>query len=234
MGMAYRNVLIVAPSAVGIRQIPEVDAIAGLGYQVRLLQGEVDDQRLYRVVGDGASGEGRFDIIHFMCHGDFEGVEMTGGRLTRNAVLQVVRLSGARIAFLNACNSVRLGQTAVNAGLAVAIASVCEVEDAAAWQTAVTFYAELAREGDISRAYKAACTGGDVLYAMLSDGGYAQLMAKPVLDELKTLKAAVVATQGERAALRDEVRRLAWVVGASASLAAGSFFVLGLHVWVVR
>ena len=108
------------------------------------------------------------------------------------------RLSGARIVFSNACSSVRLGQTLVNSGLAVAVASIVDVPDAAAWQTAVTFYAELAREGDISRAYKAACVGGDVLYVMLSDGGYAALMARPVLDELKALKAGIIEGQAEQ------------------------------------
>ena len=45
-GLAYGEVLIVAPSLPGIDQIPEVDTIGDLGYRVRLLQGEVDDQRL--------------------------------------------------------------------------------------------------------------------------------------------------------------------------------------------
>ena len=156
---------------------------------------------------------------------------VSSGRLTRNAVLQVVKLTGAKIVFLNACSSAALGQMLVNAGVAVAMASVAEVEDGAAWQTAVTFYAELARCGDISRAYKAACMGGDVLYVFLADGGYAALMARPVLDELRALRVDIGESQAAQG-LRGDLRRLVWLVGGSAALAASSVGMLGLHVWV--
>ena len=70
-----------------------------------------------------------FDIVHFMLHGSIDDLTVSGGRLTRNAVLQLVTLTGAKIVFLNACSSAGLGQMLVNAGVAVAIASVAEVED---------------------------------------------------------------------------------------------------------
>ena len=73
-GLAYRDVLIVAPTLPGINQIPEVDTISELGYRVRLLQGDVDDQRLYRAVQDC-----RFDIVHFMLHGDLDALEVSEG-----------------------------------------------------------------------------------------------------------------------------------------------------------
>ena len=243
VGLAYSEVLIVAPDGPGLNQVPEVDAIAELGYRVRLLQGEVDDQRLYKAVQDH-----RYDVVHFMCHGDFDAMEISGGRLTRNAVLQVVRLSGARIVFLNACNSVKLGQTLVNVGLAVVIASVVPVEDSAAWQTAVTFYSALARDGDVARAYKLACGGGDVLYVMLSNGGYAGLMAKPVLDELKTLRDTIGeeragakmlrATMGEDPldlkSLHGDMKRTMWLAGGSLGMASATVVGLGLHLWAGR
>ncbi len=225
--LAYEDVLVVAPDLAGVSQVPEVDAIGDLGYRVRLLQGEVDDRRLYRVAQDQ-----RFDIVHFMLHGSIDDLTVSGGRLTRNAVLQLVTLTGAKIVFLNACSSAGLGQMLVNAGVAVAIASVAEVGDSAAWQTAVTFYAELARCGDVSRAYKAACVGGDVLYVFLSDGGYAALMARPVLEELRGLRGDMERSQAAQVGLRGDLRRLVWLVGGSAALAASSVGMLGLHVWV--
>jgi hypothetical protein len=218
------RVLIVAPSLAGINQTPEIDTIGELGYRVRLLQGDVDDQRLYRTVQ-----EGRYDIVHIMTHGSLDELAVSSGRLTRNAVLQVVRLSGARIVFLNACNSIKLGQTLVNGGLAVCIASVQEVEDAAAWQTAITFYTALAQDGDVSRAYKAACAGGDVQYAFLTDGVYAALAVQPVISEIKLLGLSIKESQSDRKQMHDEIRRLARIVTACTVATASSLIWLAIH-----
>lgn len=208
--LVFPKVLIVAPGGIageGINQVPEIDAISNLGYQVRLLQGNVTDERLYSVVQ-----ERRYDIVHFMVHGNINELGISGSRLSRNAVLQIVRMTGARVVFLNACNSVQIGQTLVNAGTAVVIASVVEVPDADAWQTAVTFYTTLAEVGDVSRAYKAACAGPDVQYVMLADGAYVVLMAKPVLDKLDELQQALGDSALDRKLLHKQMELMTRVV----------------------
>jgi hypothetical protein len=223
--MEYSSILVVAPDEPGVNAVPEVDAISELGYRVRVLQGQVDDERLYRAVQDS-----RYDVVHLATHGAVDAVGMSNGvRLSRNAVLQVVRMSGARIAFLNACNSAQIGQMLVNVGLPVAVASVAGVDDDVARQTALTFYSILAQSGDITMAYKAACAGGDIYYVMLSNGGYAALQAKPVLERIARLEPLGAAIERSQA----DLRRLAWMVGVSAVMTAATMAGLVLHL-VVR
>ena len=57
-------------------------------------------------------------------------------------------------------------------------------------------------------------------------------MARPVLEELRGLRGDMERSQAAQVGLRGDLRRLVWLVGGSAALAASSVGMLGLHVWV--
>jgi hypothetical protein len=199
--LTYRRVLFVAPDDKSLQVIPELDALEDLDYQPRVLQGQVTDERLY-----DAARSGRYDVIHFACHGDPACLVLSGGiRLNANGVLQVARQAGAKIVFINACDSARIGQKLVNAGIPVAIATLDEVEDSIAKQTAAAFYTMLAQSNDVHAAYLAAC-GGDTMYSFHADGGYEAIVTGPLMARLATIDTAIRDSQADRSAMHRDMQ----------------------------
>jgi hypothetical protein len=177
----YQRVLFIAPDDESLNVIPEQDTMVALGYDVRVLQGRVSDERLFDAVRCGG-----FDVIHFAGHGNAAGVLLSDGlALAAQGIAQVARQSEARLVFLNACSSAPVGQRLVNAGLPVCVAALREIPDVTARQAAQTFYTILAKTADAHTAYVAACADD---YAYLSNGGYVEQAVREMRGELGQLR----------------------------------------------
>lgn len=128
------RVLLVVPGFDGINSFPEIDLITSM-HRVRLLQGEVDKQRLFNDVR-----ENQYSVVHFASHSSPAGVELSDGIVTPEEVSQIIRLSSASLVFFNSCDSGRLADYAVRHGVKYAIHTNTELDDALAWQMPLAFY----------------------------------------------------------------------------------------------
>lgn len=194
----YKTVMLVAPDFEGsghqaLDAIPEIDTLQKLGFQPTILQGPVTSDRLYSMAQSV-----QCEILHIITGqiGDDTLLLSRGETLDVNGLLQIVRMTGAKCVFINACQSIYLAQVLVDNGIPVVIATTRPVLDTRAKRTAQAFYTMLAKTDDLHSAYVAA-KGDDGLYAWTSNGGYTELLLKPVLGELAKMQSSldiVVAT----------------------------------------
>jgi hypothetical protein len=167
--------------------IPEIDTLQKLGFAPTILQGPVTADRLY-----GMAQSVQCEILHFVTGqiGDDTLLLSRGETLDVNGLLQIVRMMGAKCVFINACHSIYLAQVLVDNGIPVVIATTRPVLDTRAKRTAQAFYTMLAKMDDLHAAYVAA-KGDDGLYAWTSNGGYTELLLKPVMGRLAEMQTAL-------------------------------------------
>ena len=102
-----------------------------------------------------ASGH-KFDVIHFAAHGNADGIHLPNGLMDLEALARLVKNSGAKLVFLNACESVIPMQIIYDAGAKTVIAHASEALDTEALEMATYFYANLksAAFADVVKAFK--------------------------------------------------------------------------------
>lgn len=183
----FSRVLFIAPSDSGLDVVPEIDSISEFGYSVRALQGEVTAERIFAVCRTA-----KFGILHFACHSVLDGIVLSDGKLFDiDSILQVARITDARLVFLNACSTSIIGQTLVDESVPVAICTMKEVPDHIAKQTAQVFYQHLSQFGDAHEAYKASKPSTRGMYQWLSDGGYQEMVMEPLMKRLNAIQIAI-------------------------------------------
>jgi len=85
----------------------------------------------------GHAQRGNFEIVHVGTHKE---------SISRDDILQISRVAGAKLVFLNSCNSAEIGSFLVAHGLNTCIATNVELEDREAWKMPLAFYEYLARQ----------------------------------------------------------------------------------------
>lgn len=125
---------------------------------------DATEQKLSQAMAEGQ----RFDVIHFLGHGDFESEEGglwlvkesgEGERLT-SSELPFVLLQPVPFVFLNVCHGGRssanpfagLAEGLVRAGVRVVVAMRREISDPGALKLAKSFYQQVARKDSLTRA----------------------------------------------------------------------------------
>ncbi len=198
MAMPFSRVLFIAPSDSNLAIAPEIDSISELGFNARSLQGEVTADRIF-----GAVRNARWDILHFACDADQAGVRLSNGELFDvDAILQVVRMAGAKLVFLNGCSTFTIGQTLVDEHVAMVVAAMQDIKDELAKQTSQAFYTHLARLHDPHAAYREAKPASRGMFQWLTNGDYQTMMLEPILCRLNDLAALVGVDQQEHADFR--------------------------------
>lgn len=186
--LTYKRILFVAPSDSGLDVAPEIDALYELGYTAQALQGEVSRRRLFDLV----RGRTGYDVLHFACHANSEGVLLShGDTMDAASITQFAKALGVTLVFLNACDTAQLGQLLVDEDIPAAICTLSNVPDVQAKETAACFYRALASTNDIRRAYhesKPPVKGG---YSLFSDGALELQQFGPVLAKLDEFAAVI-------------------------------------------
>lgn len=202
----YKTVMLVAPDFPdsghpALDAIPEIDTLQKLGFTPTILQGPVTADRLYSMAQSV-----QCEILHIVTGqiGDDTLLLSRGETLDVNGLLQIVRMTGAKCVFINACQSIYLAQVLVDNGIPVVIATTRPVLDSRAKRTAQAFYTMLAKTDDLHAAYVAA-KGDDGLYAWTSNGGYTELLLKPVLSKLNEMQVSFVTNEKEHQDIQDSI-----------------------------
>jgi hypothetical protein len=227
----YKRVLFIAPSDSGLDVAPEIDSLSELGYEARALQGEVSAARVFEAVR-----RSRYDIVHFACHSlpDQGGLALSRGEaLDIDGILQVVRMADAKLVFLNACDTARLGQILVDEHVMAVITTLIKVDDKVAKQTAQTFYQQLALTGNPHGAFKAARPATRAVFQWLTNGTYQELMLQPIMTRLDEITDAIGSNEAEhvefRLAMRDACDFRRW----SIKVTIASVFTTGVVVFLI-
>lgn len=128
----------------------------------------------------------QFDALHFLGHASSEGFPLPNGDFLNAPKLhQLANSAGAKLVFLNACSTGRLGQYLVNRKVSVCLAYAIDVLDSDAILTATRFYAALSRShqpytGGLREAYVASAPeDGSLLW--LTNGQYVSDIIAPLL-----------------------------------------------------
>lgn len=181
------RILIIAPSS-RLASGVEIDSIAP-SFETDIVADNVTLVRLMNRVK-----QKNYDIIHFITDGNKEGLQLSGEEIAdREDVARMAKHTKARMVFLNACDSQRIGQYLVDVGIPSAIAHDREIMDDDAIQIAGYFYNELAKNGgDMKSAYSVA-NPRDGTFSWLSNGNYRD----PLLQEIIALRES--GTQRQRA-----------------------------------
>lgn len=202
----YKTVMLVAPDISdsghpALDAIPEIDTLQKLGFLPTILQGLVTADRLYSMAQSV-----QCEILHFVTGqiGDDALLLSKSETLDIHGLLQIARMTGAKCVFINACQSIYLAQVLVDNGIAVVIATTRPVLDSRAKRTAQAFYTMLAKTDDLHTAYVAA-KGDDGLYAWTSNGGYTELLLKPLLSRLNEMQSSFVTNEQEHRAIQGSI-----------------------------
>lgn len=202
---SYNRVLFIAPADSGLDVTPEIDALQELGFQVRVLQGDVSAERVFVAVRNAT-----FAILHFSCHAGPAGVELSKKALFDiDSILQVSRMAQARLVFLNGCSNAVIGQVLVDEGVPVAIVAMSEIRDDLMKQTAQAFYKHLAAGGNAHDAYNASKPASRGMYLWLSNGGYQDALIIPILKRLDGFEAVIEANNADHLEFRAVTNRIA-------------------------
>lgn len=130
-----------------------------------------------------------YDAAHWLGHADDGGFYLPNGeQLSQERIQRICVDAGARMVFLNSCESGRIGQYLVNNKIAVALSYAVPVMDKDGILNSLRFYTALARSNDpfedgLREAYTAADPGdGSLLW--LTNGAYVQEIIKPLMERL--------------------------------------------------
>lgn len=212
----YARVLFIAPSDSGLDVVPEVDTLSELGFNVRVLQGDVTAERIFAVCRMT-----KFGVLHFACHAQSDGVILSKGeRFDIDSILQIARLTDAILVVLNACTTSIIGQTLVDESVPAVICTMREVPDHTAKQTAQAFYQHLVETGNAHEAYKASKPATRGLYQWLANGSYETMVLAPIMSRLEVIQTSLETNAkehennlAEHDALRDELRTTLLMLG---------------------
>jgi hypothetical protein len=126
------RILLIAPDVVpALDTIPEIRTITAL-HQVTVMNGKPTQRELYEVAQRGG-----YDVIHFGSHKD---------TYTAEDILNIARVAGVQLVFLNACYTGKIASSLVSHGIPYAISTNVELEDMNAWKFPLAFYEYIARQ----------------------------------------------------------------------------------------
>ena len=150
------RVLLVAPDQPEITSVPEIREISSKeNLQTTILNGPVTCQDVFRYCKD------RYDIIHFVTHGDENGLILSDGLFEAPDIAQAARVARASIVFMNACDSSELAGYIVSHGVLWSIQGNSQIPDDKSWKIVLAFYSALAgvRPAQVVTAMKVAFDG---------------------------------------------------------------------------
>lgn len=148
------NILLVAPEIPNVDSVPEIRVLGGQ-HRVLVLSGKVAVQDVYQ-----EARRLNYDAIHFATHGSPDGVKLgvmetitPDGTIQRREewltevdILQISKLSKARLVFFNACNTSKLASYLVGHGILYAISATTTIEDNDAWKFPLAFYEHITQQ----------------------------------------------------------------------------------------
>jgi hypothetical protein len=131
------RILLVVPG-LGLSTTSEIRDITGL-HQVTVLNDVVTSRDIFREARTG------FDIIHFASHSDEKRVSLSNAEyLVDNDLVQLARISGAKLVFFNSCSAGRLACYLIGHGVPLAVHTNTELDDVNAWKFPLAFYGAMA------------------------------------------------------------------------------------------
>lgn len=181
------KILLVTPDDPQINAIQEIRTITSL-HQVLVLNGKLSTREIYEV-----AQRGTLDALHFGLHGDDSGLLLGADKLETDDLLQIMRVSGVRLVYFNACNSGALGAFLVARGLPYAIVTNRQLDEADAWKMPLAFYEFLARQERAGVAVDIPLSFGQ---ADSGDGLYSLLVSLPRISTLASVTEKVDRLEG--------------------------------------
>lgn len=169
------RILLVAPG-LGLQTTNEMRDLTTL-HRVTVLSDKVLARDVY------SAARGGYDVIHYAGHSNSEQVELSDGHMIDTDLLQIARISGAKMVFFNSCLAGRLAHYLVGHGVPLAIHTNVDLVDADAWKMPLAFYGAVDRLGNSTpsayiRAF-ADANDGEGLYGMAMQAdlviGWAQM-----------------------------------------------------------
>lgn len=134
------RILLVAP-ALGLHTTPEVRDLSSV-HRVTVLSDAVTSRDVYQ------AARGGYDVIHYSTHSNETHVELSGETLLDTDLLQIARISGAKLVYFSSCFAGRLAHYLVGHGVPVVIHTNTALPDADAWKFPLGFYAAVDRLGN--------------------------------------------------------------------------------------
>jgi len=180
------RILLIAPDAPGINNIPEVRTITSQS-QAYVLCGPVSTQDVYGACRGGA----KFDILYFAGHGDEKSIMLSDGdTLSPEDVAQLARQAGTTLCFFSSCRSSRFASYVIRHGVRFAIYTNVDLPDRDAWKLPSAFFGilqeskGLGRSLDYIEAFKQADNGDGVYgFAMALE---MESLLEPLISQSKT------------------------------------------------
>lgn len=111
---------------------------------------------------------GSFDVLWFATHGSESGIVLSDDMLSADILAQIARRCGAKLVFLNACDSERVANAIYAAVQVPVICTIAETMDYAAYFTGRAFASDLAKGVDFSEAFRRSRTQN---FRMIPDMG---------------------------------------------------------------
>lgn len=188
MAVEQDRILLIAPE-LGLELAPEVDALYPLGYYVQPITGDVSRERIFAGIA-----KREFGIIHYAGDAGPTGIRLSNDKLGQivimdaAALVQIARAVKARLVFLNGCSSIIVGQTLIDEHIPYCIATLADIDNVMARETAQLFYQALAETGDVRTAFARSKPPKPGAYICLNNG-IKELSLKPVLDKLAEVAA---------------------------------------------
>ena len=133
------------------------------------------------------------------------------------------------LVYINACSTAVIGQLLIDNHVPAAIVTLRSLEDGVAWPTASTFYRMLIRLGDLRAAYNASRPAADGRYLWLSNGGYADEMAKQLMDKLTVMETVLTESKLDRSSMHLELGKQVKIITVTAILSGISILGLAVH-----
>lgn len=206
------NILLIAPNQRNLNSIPEIRMLSSI-HKVQVLSGNVTSQDVFQ-----AARASHVDVIHFATHGGPDGVTLSSveysesgiankivNTLSPEDIVQIAKLSKAKLLFFNACNTGKLASYATRRGIEYAISANEEVTEEDAWKFPLTFYEFIGTQpehnGDINFALTFdRAEGGDGLYSFSIN--LTEYLARPSEIDIEKLNVRIDSLTHEMELLR--------------------------------
>jgi len=228
--MTQPRILIIAPDLPGISVDTEVEAITRT-LPATVLGGTVTLERVERAI----AGE-EYDILHIATHASNEGVKLSDVTMSDQILTHIAKRIRARLVFLNACNTPRIGQYLINNDIPCAISYTIEVMDNVAWSLATSYYAQLIRDDlDYREAYEyiAPDDGSLIWFATEEEQGAHRHMSDGTTPQFEAWAREQIYTLRERVIILEREFAERQTVPFSVYVAGISFVIGAIAYWLI-
>jgi hypothetical protein len=226
--MSWRDIALIAPDSNLASLEAEVRDVGVALHPVQLRNG-VSVQDVTRLLTSQA-----WDAVWFACHGNRDGVILGNGQvLSTSTLIQLIRNSGARLVVLNTCESEQVAAWIYMQTDCAVICTIADVGDDMAYTTGSLLGRNLSQGMSVEEAF-ARSKPGDVglsqryrLFSRTYTPGQEvtrlmemiTLAQQPLRDDMRDLRAEVITIKRQLSTV-DPFRRLAWILGFVAFIAA--------------